>query len=42
MGMDCSSVGELALCDWIGLTGEDIMFTSNNTTEQEFREAFER
>ena len=42
MGMDCSSVMELLLCDRIGVTGEDIMFTSNNTTEDEFREAMHR
>lgn len=42
MGMDCSSVAELMLCDRIGLSGADIMFTSNNTSEAEFREAMDR
>lgn len=42
MGMDCSSVAELMLCDQIGLSGTDIMFTSNNTSEDEFREALSR
>jgi diaminopimelate decarboxylase len=42
MGMDCSSVTELMLADRIGVSGEDIMFTSNNTTLEEFKEAKNR
>ncbi|QDT17145.1 diaminopimelate decarboxylase [Alienimonas californiensis] len=40
-GMDCSSAAELMLCDRIGVTGERIMFTSNNTPAVEFRRAKE-
>ncbi len=35
-GADCSSVAELVLCEKIGLSGESVMFTSNNTTVSEF------
>ncbi len=35
-GFDCSSIAELALSRKIGGRGEDIMFTSNNTTKEEF------
>jgi diaminopimelate decarboxylase len=38
-GADCSSVPELVLSERIGLTGQSIMFTSNNTTAKEFAEA---
>jgi diaminopimelate decarboxylase len=38
-GFDCSSIPELYLSRQVGARGEDIMFTSNNTSEQEFREA---
>ncbi len=38
-GFDCSSVPELALCRKIGARGEALMFTSNNTTRQEFQAA---
>ena len=41
MSMDCSSLGELLLCEKIGIKGEDIMFTSNNTPLKEYRKAFE-
>lgn len=40
-GMDCSSMGELVLCEKIGIKGEDIMFTSNNTPAEEFIKAKE-
>lgn len=40
-GMDCSSYGELVLSEAAGITGEDIMFTSNNTTQKEFEKAQE-
>lgn len=39
MGVDCSSLGELALADRVGLSGEDIILTSNNTPEEEFQRA---
>jgi diaminopimelate decarboxylase len=35
-GFDCSSVPELLLSRGIGARGEDIMFTSNNTSAAEF------
>ncbi|MEM8911295.1 MAG: diaminopimelate decarboxylase [Planctomycetota bacterium] len=35
-GADCSSVAELITCERLGITGHDIMFTSNNTTLDEF------
>ena len=38
-GFDCSSTAELQLSRQIGASGDDIMFTSNNTSEQEFTEA---
>ena len=39
-GCDCSSLAELALAERCGITGEEgIMFSSNNTTEEEFQAA---
>ena len=38
-GMDCSSYTELMLCEALGITGEDIMFSSNDTPAEEFRYA---
>jgi diaminopimelate decarboxylase len=38
-GADCSSLAELRLCESIGLVGDRIMFTSNETPDAEFREA---
>eukprot|EP00922_Rhytidocystis_sp_ex-Travisia-forbesii_P066359 GHVS01098521.1.p1 GENE.GHVS01098521.1~~GHVS01098521.1.p1 ORF type:complete len:534 (-),score=72.62 GHVS01098521.1:350-1864(-) len=38
-GMDCSSLSELLLCESIGLTGERIMLTSNNTQLSTYRYA---
>ena len=35
-GFDCSSIPELMLSRQIGARGEDIMFSSNNTTADEF------
>jgi diaminopimelate decarboxylase len=35
-GFDCSSISELLLSRQIGATGEQIMFTSNNTSTAEF------
>lgn len=40
-GFDCSSVAELILSRGTGAGGEDIMFTSNNTSAEEFRSAAE-
>ena len=39
MGADCSSLGELLLCEAVGITGEAIVFTSNDTPAQEFLKA---
>lgn len=36
-GCDCSSFTELMLSDAIGMKGEDIMFSSNDTPVEEFR-----
>ncbi|HYF97182.1 MAG TPA: diaminopimelate decarboxylase [Patescibacteria group bacterium] len=41
MGADASSLPELMLSDAIGLKGEQIMFTSNNTPEEEYKKAYE-
>ncbi len=41
MGADCSSLPELMLAEKIGLSGEEIMFTSNNTPAIEYKKAFE-
>ena len=38
-GMDCSSETELMLCEKLGITGEDIMFSSNDTPAREFEYA---
>ncbi len=38
-GSDCSSLPELMLANAVGNTGEDIMFTSNDTPASEFRAA---
>lgn len=35
-GCDCSSIAELLLARSVGACGEEIMFTSNNTSEEEF------
>ena len=39
MGTDCSSLPELLLSEAVGLTGESIMFTSNDTPAKEFKKA---
>lgn len=39
MGADCSSLPEILLSKQVGLTGEDIMFTSNDTPAKEYIEA---
>lgn len=35
-GADCSSLPELVLCRRVGITGESIMFTSNDTPAREY------
>lgn len=40
-GCDCSSYTELMLAEAIGVTGHDIMFSSNVTPEQDMRKAYE-
>ncbi|MBU4318707.1 MAG: diaminopimelate decarboxylase [Proteobacteria bacterium] len=41
-GFDCSSMAELTLSREAGATGQDIMFTSNNTSPEEFYAAESR
>jgi len=41
LGGDCSSLPELLLCERVGIRGELMMFTSNNTPPQEFIKAKE-
>lgn len=38
-GGDCSSMAELVLCEKVGITGEDVMFTSNDTPAYEYQKA---
>jgi diaminopimelate decarboxylase len=40
-GADCSSKAELILCERVGIQGEEIMFTSNETTADEYQKAHE-
>lgn len=40
-GADCSSPAELEICRRLGITGDAVMFTANNTTVDEFRTATE-
>lgn len=40
-GADCSSLAELLLANKCGISGENIMFTSNDTPAIEFKKAFE-
>ncbi|MDO4575724.1 MAG: diaminopimelate decarboxylase [Planctomycetia bacterium] len=40
-GADCSSLAELLLSERVGLSGDDIMFTSNDTPAEEFVKAKE-
>ena len=35
-GSDCSSMTELMLSEAVGITGQDVMFSSNDTPEEEF------
>jgi len=39
LGADCSSLAELELCRLAGLSGDRVMFTSNETPDEEFRAA---
>ncbi|HSX18897.1 MAG TPA: diaminopimelate decarboxylase, partial [Candidatus Saccharimonadales bacterium] len=39
MGTDCSSLPEIVLSEKVGLSGEDIMFTSNETRAKEYKYA---
>ncbi|MFO7952257.1 MAG: diaminopimelate decarboxylase [Bacillota bacterium] len=39
MGVDCSSLPELLLSEKAGFSNEEIMFTSNDTPPEEFKEA---
>lgn len=40
-GGDCSSMAELVLCEKVGITGEKVMFTSNETPIEEYIKAKE-
>lgn len=40
-GADCSSLSELVLAEKVGISGEEIMFTSNDTPAEEFKKASE-
>src|SRR5690606_17385611 len=39
LGFDCSSLPELLLSEAVGVVGEGIMFTSNDTPADEYRKA---
>lgn len=41
MGIDVSSMAELVLAEKVGFTGQDIMFSSNDTPVSEFKKASE-
>lgn len=41
LGADCSSMAELLLAEAVGMRGEEICFTSNDTPPEEFRKACE-
>ena len=40
-GMDCSSYTELMLCESCGITGTDIMFSSNVTPVEDMKKAYD-
>jgi diaminopimelate decarboxylase len=40
-GADCSSMAELIMAERVGITGEKIFFSSNDTPAEEFRKAHE-
>ena len=39
LGFDCSSMAELELAERVGASGDEIMFTSNDTPAEDFRRA---
>jgi diaminopimelate decarboxylase len=41
LGGDCSSAAELTLCQAVGITGDKIVFTSNDTPAYEYQKAAE-
>lgn len=41
MGADCSSLPELVLSEKVGIVGEEIIFSSNNTPADEYQKAVE-
>lgn len=41
IGADCSSMAELLLCEKIGISGEEIVFSANDTPYEEFAKAME-
>lgn len=41
VGSDCSSLPELLLCEKVGITGHDIIFSSNDTPYEEYKKALE-
>jgi diaminopimelate decarboxylase len=41
MGLDCSSLTELLIAEKLGVRGPDIMFSSNDTPEEDFKKARE-
>ncbi|MCH4179720.1 MAG: diaminopimelate decarboxylase [Megasphaera sp.] len=41
VGSDCSSMAELILCEKVGITGHDIVFSSNDTPYEEYKKALE-
>jgi diaminopimelate decarboxylase len=40
-GIDCSSMAELAIAERLGMRGDEIMFTSNDTPADEYQKAVE-
>lgn len=41
VGADCSSMAELVLSETVGLRGDDIVLSSNDTADEEFLKAYE-
>ncbi|HBK27418.1 MAG TPA: diaminopimelate decarboxylase [Dialister sp.] len=41
VGADCSSMAELVLSETVGITGDNIVFSSNDTPDEEFKKAYE-
>ncbi len=41
VGADCSSMAELILAESVGIKGEEIVFSSNDTPDEEFKKAYE-